>query len=202
LVQNASQIRSVLSAGVNGEACANFLGDVSEAVVFCCEFEVHASVFLIRGLVLDAKIGHGNLAAHDAEAMPLGDFRFGVARIALVFRPCQIAVEILLQLCVKDDPDVCASLVGDLFESPLVEPLKVCVVMGFAGLGEAVIEGLVLRSIFRSYQQTMALLGQCHKLTRGGFLVWDFPFSNEALPAKVGEVCLQVLGVPAVGKLS
>jgi hypothetical protein len=55
--------------------------------------------------------------------------------------------------------------------------------------------------MFRSYQQTMALLGQCHKLTRSGFLVWDFPFSNEALPAEVGEVCLQVLAVPAVGKL-
>ena len=98
MVQNASQIRGVLSAGVNGEACANLLGDVSEAVVFCCEFEVHASVFLIWGFVLDPKVGHGDFAAHDAEAVPLGDFGFGVAGIALLFRPCQIAVEILLQL--------------------------------------------------------------------------------------------------------
>jgi hypothetical protein len=30
--------------------------------------------------------------------MPLGDFGFGVAGIALPFRQCEIAVEILLQL--------------------------------------------------------------------------------------------------------
>jgi len=96
LVQDASQIRGVLSAGVNGEACANLLGDVSEAVVFCCEFEIDTGVFMIRGFVLDAKVGHGNLAAHDAEAMPLGDFGFGVAGTAPLFRPCQIAVEIFL----------------------------------------------------------------------------------------------------------
>src|SRR5229473_7623626 len=83
LVQDASQIRGVLCAGVNGEACANLLGDVSEAVVFCSEFEVDTSVFLIRGFVLDAKVRHWNLAAHDAEAMPLGDFGFGVTGIAL-----------------------------------------------------------------------------------------------------------------------
>jgi hypothetical protein len=96
LVQDASQIRGVLSAGVNGEARANLLGDVSEAVVFCCEFKVDTSVFLIRGFVLDAKIRHGDLAAHDAEAMPLGDFRLDVRGISLPCRPCQIAVEMFL----------------------------------------------------------------------------------------------------------
>ena len=96
LVQDTPEIRGVLCAGVNGEARANLLGDVSEAVVFCCEFEVHASVFLIRGFVLDPKVGHGGFAAHDAEAMPLGDFEFGVGGTAPLFRPGQIAVEIFL----------------------------------------------------------------------------------------------------------
>src|SRR5437879_5081961 len=98
LVQDASQIRGVLSAGVNGEACANLLGNVSEAVVFRCEFEVDTSVLLIRGFVLDAKIRHGDLATHDAEAMPLGDFGFGVAGIAVPIRSCLVGVEVLLQL--------------------------------------------------------------------------------------------------------
>src|ERR1700687_5881585 len=99
----------------------------------------------------------------------------------------------LLHARFANDPNVCPSPAGNLFESSLVQPIEVCVVMGFAGLSEAVIKGLVLPSILRSYQQTMALLGQCHKLTRSGFLVWDFPLSNEALPAEVGEVCLQML---------
>jgi len=84
--------------GRRWKACANLLGDVSEAVVFCYEFEVHASVFLIRSFVLDPKVRHRDLAAHDAEGMPLGDFRPGVIGSALLFGPCQIAVEILLQL--------------------------------------------------------------------------------------------------------
>jgi hypothetical protein len=66
--------------------------------MFCREFEVDTSMFLIRGFVLDAKVRYGNLAARDAEAMPLGDFGFGVVGMAMLFRPCQIAVEILLQL--------------------------------------------------------------------------------------------------------
>src|SRR5229473_4174856 len=90
LVQDASQIRGVLSAGVNGEACANLLGDVSEAVVFCREFEVDTSMFLIRGFVLDAKVRHGNLAAYDAETMPLGNLRFDVRGIPLAFSPRQV----------------------------------------------------------------------------------------------------------------
>ena len=73
--------------------------------------------------------------------------------------------------------------------------------MGFARLRKSVVERLVLRDSLRCCQQTMALLGQCHKLTRSGFLVRDFPFSNEALPAEVGEVCLHVLAVSAIYKL-
>ena len=62
------------------------------------QFEVDATRFLVRRFVLDAKIGYRNLAAYNAESMPLGDFRAGLAGIPLLFRPGQVAVEILLQL--------------------------------------------------------------------------------------------------------
>src|ERR1700730_331204 len=60
------------------------------------KFEVNPSEFVFRGPVLDAKVGHRDSAAHDAESMPLSNIRLRIARMPPPSDLRQVVIQIVL----------------------------------------------------------------------------------------------------------
>jgi hypothetical protein len=89
----------------------------------------------------------------------------------------------------------------NFFQTSLVEPILVRVVVRFAWLRKAVVERLVFWGPRGGYQETVAFLRQRQKPATRGFLMADFSFDNQALLADVREVRLHVPLISAIYKL-
>src|SRR4029077_14972792 len=133
---------------------AHLFREISPAVVSGGEFEVDASAFSIVSVVFDPNVGHGNLSPDELESILFGDGVFAIGGIAVFTALRQIAIEVLLQFVVENHAEVSASLACDLRGRFLIEPVEVGVVMGLAGSGESVVNGLPFASALGLHQKT------------------------------------------------
>src|SRR5271157_2910961 len=108
LIENTAYTIGIARRGIEREAGACFFGDLARTVVFGREFQVHAAHVSVAGFVLDAEVGHGNLMAHNLEAMAGGDLGPGLGA-----EPGEIPVEFALQFVIENDAEVPAALVED-----------------------------------------------------------------------------------------
>jgi hypothetical protein len=187
--------------GVQGESGAYFFREVSSAVVTGSEFQVHAGLFAIPGFVFDPNIGDGNLAAYDLQSMRVRDGALAAGRMAVFSEPCDIVIEVLLNLVGEDDPEIYSTLSLYIFFRLLIEPVNGGVVVGFAGLGKSVVERLTLTGAPLFFEQAMPVLGEREQLARTHFLMRNGLQFDEALAQQVFDVRPHARLVAGVGEL-
>ena len=61
----------------------------------------------------------------------------------------EVVVNALLQFVVKNHAEIPSALAFDLFGCGVIHPIQVGIVVGFTGLGKAVMDGLILRNALR-----------------------------------------------------
>src|SRR5580704_18099956 len=159
--------------GVDRETREDFFGQSLKAVVAGGQLEVHSSALAITGFVFDPNIRDGNLFSYDLQPVRVGDRIFGRARLAVFAKLLEIAQETLIQFVAEADTKASASLSSDLCGCLLIEPVEVCIVMGFARLRISVVEGLTLGSTLRFVQKAVSVFGEGEDLARTRQLMGD-----------------------------
>jgi hypothetical protein len=76
----------------------------------------------------------------------------------------EIVINALLQFVVKNHAEIPPALALDLIGCRVMHSIQVGIVMGFTGLGKAVMDGLILRNPLRDDQKLMTLLTQSSDL--------------------------------------
>src|SRR5713226_5404132 len=185
---------------IKGESSAHFFSEISPAVVTGGEFEVHPSSFSIASVVFDPNVGHGNLSPDDLESVLFGDGAFAIGGITVFTELREIAIEVLLQFVVKNDAEVSASLAFDLRGRFLIEPIEIGVVMGLAGFGESVVNGLPFASALGVHQKAMAVLSKREQLPGAHFLVRNGFHFDETLAKEGFHVGSHAILVAAIDK--
>jgi hypothetical protein len=132
--------------GIDLKAGASLLGEPARAVVFRGKLKV-APLNLVFVLVhiLDTQVGNGNLAGHNLQVIPLGNFfskRFRVATPVLG-NVCEAGIKFLLYFVVELDAKYFAAAALDLIADLVIEPIEVGVVKSFVGFLESVVGGLI-----------------------------------------------------------
>ncbi len=61
----------------------------------------------------------------------------------------EIVINALLQFVVKNHAEIPPALALDFLGCRVIHPIQVGIVVGFTGLGKAVMDGLILRNPFR-----------------------------------------------------
>ena len=94
-------------------------------------------------LVLDANVGHGNLAVDRAKTVLFGDQFLGVGIVFLWAERDEVAIEIPLEFIVENDAQRPAARAFDPAGLLLIEAVQIGVVFGLSRLHQTVINVLV-----------------------------------------------------------
>jgi hypothetical protein len=188
----------VLLAGEQMESGLRLFGESLRAVITRGDFEVKATDFSALVLVLDAKVGDRNLAVHNFEVVFVCDPDALVGEVFVGIDPSELTVQLLLEFVVEDNATNLTARAVNFIGYLVVEPVEVCIVTGFLGLDEAVVNRLSFGNELRLGKKSMAGLRECQDPGRVGRVAFDAALFDEPLVAKILNIVLRPRAVASI----
>ena len=113
-----------------------------------------------------------------------------------------LAIDFSLQFIIENYAEIPPAFLDNPSCLFLIEAIEVCVVIGFSGFDEAVVDGLVFRDEAVCAQQAMPSFGECQQFARICFRAIKRSFAREPLANEVLHVTVGHFRPAAVGMLA